>query len=102
MTERARVVEAIENALMAVDEQGADVALEDYVATVADELADRLIERGLIYGTRDSWYELMDQLDRCYPRDVFIGESGDVGPAIVALLRRIDELRSTPRPQAGA
>jgi hypothetical protein len=41
-----------------------------------------------------SWAGLMTILNEVYPEDVFDGSTGDPGPRIVALLRRIDQLRA--------
>jgi PHD/YefM family antitoxin component YafN of YafNO toxin-antitoxin module len=37
----------------------------------------------------------MALLDEHYPADVFGGDSGDLGPRVVALIREIDSLRET-------
>jgi hypothetical protein len=41
-----------------------------------------------------SWAGLMSLLDEHYPADIFTGESKDIGPQILALIREINQLRT--------
>jgi hypothetical protein len=44
-----------------------------------------------------SWEGLMSLLDEHYPADIFIDDSGDLGPRVVVLIRECDVLRYSVR-----
>ncbi len=44
-----------------------------------------------------SWAGLMALLDKHYPSDVFGGDSGDLGPRVIGLIRECDALRHSAR-----
>ena len=56
---------------------------------VADKAIDKLVDELL---AARSWEGVLAYIDRTYPAEVFTGVSGDPGPRLIALLRRVKAL----------
>ncbi len=57
--------------------------------SLADKAVDKLVDELL---AARSWEGVLAYIDRTYPAEVFTGASGDPGPRLIALLRRVKAL----------